>query len=319
MSHVTYVNKSCSTHGRVRSHIWRVCICIRIYIYIYIYICIYIYMYICIYVYMYTYIHIYTHTCIYIIYIYVYINESRDTSAAYHVCAMNSWAPSENACGLIQHASMSHGQHVPHISMSHVSYAWLDLFVMTHFCLMRQCISLRICFTHMNKKKNQCIPLQMCPSHMNKSVRLTRIDESWHTYKWGVRAHMCNVTRMNAVMAQYACVMAYVCNITHECTGWRRLIGSPKLQIIFHKRATKYRSLLWKMTYEDKGSYESSPPCIMSHMWFSGEARENACKCSLLSWICHGTGLYCQTYEWVMLHIWVSHITHTNETWQPYI
>ena len=35
----------------------------------------------------------------------------------------------------------------------------------------------------------------------------------------------------------------------------------PKLQIIFHKRATKYRSLLWKMTYKDKGSYESSPPC----------------------------------------------------------
>jgi len=43
-------------------------------------------------------------------------------------------------------------------------------------------------------------------------------------------------------------------------TGWRRLIGSRKLQIIFHKRATKYRSLLRKMTYEDKGSYESSPP-----------------------------------------------------------
>jgi len=45
-------------------------------------------------------------------------------------------------------------------------------------------------------------------------------------------------------------------------TGWRRLIGSPKLQIIFHKRSTKYRSLLRKMTYKDKGSYESSPPCI---------------------------------------------------------
>ena len=42
------------------------------------------------------------------------------------------------------------------------------------------------------------------------------------------------------------------------CAGWRRLIGSPKLQIIFHKRATKYRSLLRKMTYKDKGSYESS-------------------------------------------------------------
>jgi len=44
-------------------------------------------------------------------------------------------------------------------------------------------------------------------------------------------------------------------------TGWRRLIGSPKLQVIFHKRATKYRSLLRKMTYKDMGSYESSPPC----------------------------------------------------------
>jgi len=44
-------------------------------------------------------------------------------------------------------------------------------------------------------------------------------------------------------------------------TGWRRLIGSPKLQIISHKRATTHRSLLRKMTYKDKGSYESSPPC----------------------------------------------------------
>ena len=46
-------------------------------------------------------------------------------------------------------------------------------------------------------------------------------------------------------------------------TGWRRLIGPPELQIIFHKRATKYRSLLRKMTYKDKGSYESAPPCSM--------------------------------------------------------
>jgi len=48
----------------------------------------------------------------------------------------------------------------------------------------------------------------------------------------------------------------------HFATGWRRLIGSPKLQIIFHKRATKYRSLLQKIAYEDKGSYESLPPCV---------------------------------------------------------
>ena len=56
-------------------------------------------------------------------------------------------------------------------------------------------------------------------------------------------------------------------------TGWRRLIGSPKLQIIFHRRAIKYRSLLRKMTCKDKGSYESSPPCMSRYasclMWLS--------------------------------------------------
>ena len=53
-------------------------------------------------------------------------------------------------------------------------------------------------------------------------------------------------------------ILCWICRLV-RITGWRRLIGSPKLQIIFHKRATKYRSLLRKMTYKDKGSYESSP------------------------------------------------------------
>ena len=44
-------------------------------------------------------------------------------------------------------------------------------------------------------------------------------------------------------------------------TGWRKLMGSPKLQIILNKIATEYKSLLRKMTYKDKGSYEFLPPC----------------------------------------------------------
>ena len=51
-------------------------------------------------------------------------------------------------------------------------------------------------------------------------------------------------------------------SIYYRHTGWRRLIGSPKLQIIFQKGATKYRSLL--RTYKDKGSYESSHPVCSS-------------------------------------------------------
>ena len=44
-------------------------------------------------------------------------------------------------------------------------------------------------------------------------------------------------------------------------TGWRRPIGCLKLQVIFRKRASNYRALLRKMTYEDKASYGPSPPC----------------------------------------------------------
>jgi len=55
-------------------------------------------------------------------------------------------------------------------------------------------------------------------------------------------------------------------------TGWQRPIGCLKLQVIFRKRATNHRALLRKMTYEDKASYDSTPPC--SELSF-----ENFCKC----------------------------------------
>jgi len=60
-----------------------------------------------------------------------------------------------------------------------------------------------------------------------------------------------------------------MCTCTVHCfvfkyidTGWRRLIGCLNLQVIFRKRATNYRALWRKMTYKDKASYGSSPPCI---------------------------------------------------------
>ena len=66
-------------------------------------------------------------------------------------------------------------------------------------------------------------------------------------------------------------------------TGWPRLIRSPKLQIIFHKRATKYRSLLQKMTHKDKRSYESSPPCNANYAVLS---------LPLVWWVSVCTGVY---------------------------
>jgi len=42
-------------------------------------------------------------------------------------------------------------------------------------------------------------------------------------------------------------------------TGWPRPTGCLKLQVIFRKRATNHRALLWKMTCKDKASYDSKP------------------------------------------------------------
>ena len=54
----------------------------------------------------------------------------------------------------------------------------------------------------------------------------------------------------------------HVTNFVMQHIGWRRSIGSPKVQVRIRKRATKCRALLRKMTYEDKASYEFLPPYI---------------------------------------------------------
>ena len=85
-----------------------------------------------------------------------------------------------------------------------------------------------------------------------------------------VCASVSSMRRQRTTSAHHTCRQARCCSRQylwrHVSTGWRGLIGSPKLQIIFHQRATKYRSLLRKMTYKDKGSYQSSPPCICMRM-----------------------------------------------------
>ena len=67
-------------------------------------------------------------------------------------------------------------------------------------------------------------------------------------------------------MLQCVAVCCRVVQCVAVCTsstGWRRLIGCLKLQVIFRKRATNYRALLREMTYKDKASYGPSPPCSM--------------------------------------------------------
>jgi len=84
------------------------------------------------------------------------------------------------------------------------------------------------------------------------------------------RGHVTDVNVMSQTSMRYFARMDEVQIVATP--GWRRLIGYLKLQVIFRKRATNYRALLWKVTYEDKGTYESSPPCTPQEFFLFAEA-----------------------------------------------
>jgi len=89
---------------------------------------------------------------------------------------------------------------------------------------------------------------------------------------------------------------SHVAHIYMSHTGWQRLIGCLKLQVIFCKRATNCRALLRKMTCKNKPSYASSPPCT-THTNELCRTYEQVVSLHIW-WV---------TYEWAMLHIRTSY------------
>jgi len=92
-------------------------------------------------------------------------------------------------------------------------------------------------------------------------------------------------------------------------TEWRRPIWCLKLQVIFCKRATNYRTLLQKMTCKDKASYGSSPPCM--YHWN-------------LTWLTHTWRFFVERMSLknfhdiactVVLYLFVSGVTRACGTW----
>jgi len=125
------------------------------------------------------------------------------------------------------------------------------------------------------------------------------------------------------------CVCIYTFLVIYD-TGWRKLIGSTKLHIIFHKRATKYRSLLRKMTYKDKGSYESSPPLYYVHINDSWDTRIRTglllyIRLCIFMYICLYRKhvyiyLYAYTYVYTHIHICIhTYIAATSSHVSSYV
>jgi len=85
------------------------------------------------------------------------------------------------------------------------------------------------------------------------------------------RGFVCELTWWVWTWLQRACTFTY--KYTNSLTGWRRVIGCLKLQVIFRKRATMYRALWRKMTWRDEASYDSTAPCnthsFVGHLWLN--------------------------------------------------
>jgi len=136
---------------------------------------------------------------------------------------------------------MSHGTHMNescHIWMSHYASWLIRMCAMTH--------------SYVCHDSFICVPWFI---HMCAMTHSYVCHDSFICVPWFI--HMCAMTH------SYVCHDSQVdlssqldkSSYQHKCrtlfsilktTGWRRLIGSPKLQIIFHKRATKYRSFCGK-------------------------------------------------------------------------
>jgi len=74
-----------------------------------------------------------------------------------------------------------------------------------------------------------------------------------------------NLTVAQSSKSQVWSTLMHVYASIHD-TGWQRPIGCLKLQVIFRKRATNYRAVLWNMTYKHKASCGSSPLCVCTWM-----------------------------------------------------
>jgi len=95
---------------------------------------------------------------------------------------------------------------------------------------------------------------------------------------FNVYIHMCMyiIQFYNSIESQYTSYMykyiyvhiyIYISMHIHICvyiSFHSTTLSKVKLQVVFCKRATNYRALLREMTYKDKTSYWSSPPCTNS-------------------------------------------------------
>ena len=118
-------------------------------------------------------------------------------------------------------------------------------------------------------------------------------------------------THVNTHISIHIYIYTYICMYIY--TGWRRPIGCLLLQVMFLKRAINSRALLRKMTYKDKASYGSSPPCTrithIQRVWQN--MLQNNTETRSVAVYVHKY-VRTQTHKHIHTHMYVYTHTHTH-------
>jgi len=130
-------------------------------------------------------------------------------------------------------------------------------------------------------------------------------------------ASVCKKVRVRVCVYVCVCACVCVCVRVSECTFWVCNSDSTcihiyiKLQFIFRKRATNYRALLQKMTYKDKASCGSSPPCRFCCGCVARSCKNLACVCVC---VCVCVGVHFEAVR-MILHVYI-YIVSAMDMWR---
>jgi len=80
----------------------------------------------------------------------------------------------------------------------------------------------------------------------------------------------------------------------------------------FEKKRVVSRTWVSHVTHMNESCHTHMNETHHTYEWHVAHLRES-CKWYVTRCECKGTRCKCQTYDWVMLHIWIRYITHMND------
>jgi len=146
--------------------------------------------------------------------------------------------------------------------------------------------------------------------HISRMRCVTHTNEGCHTYEWNMsHIWMRDVAHMNETCHTYEWVMSHIwmSHVTHmneRCNTYEW-----NMSHICMKYVTHMNEICHKYEWDISQIYSHSNKICHTYEWVE-------CSwwhVSRMRYVTHMNAI-CNTYEWDMSHIWMSHVTHMNES-----